>query len=96
VSWATGVFGKEKVLGESWECSGRRESREGKLGTGVDFHQTRAGWRGHVVSDLVSDLDARHGSKSHLSSAANGFDSRDFMISANFLQKKIWWDKEDR
>jgi hypothetical protein len=33
--------------------------------------------------------DLEHGSKSHLSSAANGFDPRDFMISANFLQKKI-------
>jgi hypothetical protein len=38
------VFGREKVFGESWECSGNRESREGKFGTGVDFHQTREGW----------------------------------------------------
>jgi hypothetical protein len=90
------VFGKEKVFGESWECSGSRESREGKLGTGVDFHQTSAGWGGHVISNLGRDLDALHGSKPHLSSAANGFDSRDFMVSANFLQKKIWWDKEGR
>lgn len=52
--------------------------------------------RRHVMSHLGRDLDAKHGSKSHLGSTTNGFDSRDFMISANFLQKKIWRDKEDR
>lgn len=57
MSCATGVFGKEKVFGESWECSGSRESREGKLGTGVDFHQTSAGLRiCHVMSDRGEDL----------------------------------------
>jgi hypothetical protein len=47
--------------------------------------------RDEDLGDEIFDTEAK---KSHLSSAANGFDSRDFMISANFLQKKIWRDKE--
>jgi len=32
----------ENVFGGSWECKGRRGSRAGKEGIGVDFHQTTA------------------------------------------------------
>ncbi|KAI9507528.1 hypothetical protein F5148DRAFT_1149690 [Russula earlei] len=44
VSYATGACGKEKVFGDNWECSSSCESREGKLGTGVDLHQTRGSY----------------------------------------------------
>ncbi|KAI9511578.1 hypothetical protein F5148DRAFT_1319598 [Russula earlei] len=44
VSCAMRVFGKEKVFGNNWECSSSRESREGKLGTGVNLHQTRGSY----------------------------------------------------
>jgi hypothetical protein len=44
--------------------------------------------------DLGYEIFDTEANESHLSSAANGFDSRDFMISANFLQKKIWRNKE--
>ncbi|KAI9441164.1 hypothetical protein F5148DRAFT_1153988 [Russula earlei] len=44
VSCATGAFGKEKVFGNNWECGSSCESREGKLGTGVNLHQMRGSY----------------------------------------------------
>ncbi|KAI9511413.1 hypothetical protein F5148DRAFT_1322324 [Russula earlei] len=66
VSCATGAFGKEKVFGDNWECGSSHESREGKLGTGVDLHQTRgsygcvaAGAAGaETVAGTVSETEA--------------------------------------
>lgn len=46
-----GVFASEKAEGESWECSGRRESSGGNADAGFVFHQTSADLRkmmGHV------------------------------------------------
>ena len=53
VSWAIGVLGREKVLGGSWACKGRRGSRAGKVWIGVDFHHTRACCSGIITKLLL-------------------------------------------